>query len=75
MRHTTCPICKQKKAITGYHRDNPRLSCGHILTMKRQEKRDELKQDLYEALRNITYELMREEHLDYMQAQRTMLGK
>jgi hypothetical protein len=43
--------------------------------MKRQEKRDELKQDLYEALRNITYELMREEHLDYMQAQRTMLGK
>ena len=60
-----CEICKTSKEITGYNRDDPVLSCGHIKQLTNEIKVPEIEEMLcYEATkRGISVEQVRSEYI------------
>jgi hypothetical protein len=68
MRQTKCPICKSIRHVLGYSRDNPVLSCGHVLDIDQQIKRDEIKDILQQAITCSVYQIMREKRVSYTKA-------
>lgn len=68
MRTTTCPKCDKNVGVVHYVRDDPVLSCGHVLTLVDQLERDKTKDGVYEVIRDEVYDIMRNQGIPYRQA-------
>lgn len=75
MRTTTCPKCNKEKKVIRYERDDPVLSCGHILTIDDQLVRDLGEDGMFEAIRDEVYSIMRKERISYRQAVKVFWSK
>jgi hypothetical protein len=59
-----CPTCLTPKEITGYHRDDPILECGHVKTLEKVSTRVMIEEA-------ILY-VMQKENVDYAEACRRL---
>ena len=70
MRNTWCPFCKKHRGVVSYQKDDPVLTCGHVITYESTKSRNELAEGVYSALRDIVYEIMQEDKVSFEQAER-----
>jgi len=69
---TQCAICQQEKEITGFHRDDPIMECGHILTIDVQIMLETVNK-LEEFCHNRVTEVMNELHIDHNTAEKMIV--
>jgi hypothetical protein len=75
MRTIKCPLCKTNQSLAHYKKDDPVLSCGHIITLKLLEPTEEIRDGLYRALRDEIYDIMRKQKICLKEALKLFWNK